>query len=89
MKVEAKDIPIIQRFMTEFWKVIKEFYQVELTDDYSEQVCNRLDELGELSGTCPDQNDKQFILDCILALNNALSSKQRGLIKNVQHKEQI
>lgn len=89
MKVEAKDIPIIQRFMTEFWKVIKEFYQVELTDDYSEQVCNRLDELGELAGTCPDQNDKQFILDCILALNNALSSKQRGLIKNVQHKEQI
>lgn len=89
MKVEAKDIPIIQRFMTEFWKVIKEFYQVELTDDYSEQVCNRLDELGELAGICPDQNDKQFILDCILALNNALSSKQRGLRKNVQHEEQI
>lgn len=89
MKVEAKDIPIIQRFMTEFWKVIKEFYQVELTDDYSEQVCNRLDELGELAGMCSDQNDKQFILDCILALNNALSSKQRGLINNVQHKEQI
>lgn len=87
LKVEAKDIPIIQRFMTEFWKVIKEFYQVELTDDYSEQACNRLYELGELVGICPDQNDKQFILDCILALNNALSSKQRGLIKNVQHKE--
>lgn len=87
MKVEAKDIPIIQRFMTEFWKVIKEFYQVELTDDYSEQVCNRLDELGELSDICPDQNDKQFILDCILALNNVLSSKQRGLRKNVQHEE--
>lgn len=87
MKVEAKDIPIIQRFMTEFWKVIKEFYQVELTDDYSEQVCNCLDELGELAGICPDQNDKQFILGCILALNNALSSKQRGLRKNVQHEE--
>ena len=89
MEVEAKDIPIIQRFMTEFWKVIKEFYQVELTDEYSKQACDRLDELGELAGACPDQNDKQFILDCILALNNALSSKQRGLIKNVQHKEQI
>lgn len=89
MKVEAKDIPIIQRFMTEFWKVIKEFYQVELTDEYSKQACDRLDELGELAGICPDQNDKQFILDCVLALNNALSSKQRGLIKNAQHKEQI
>lgn len=89
MKVEAKDIPIIQRFMTEFWKVIKEFYQVELTDEYSKQACDRLDELGKLAGVCPDQNDKQFILDCVLALNNALSSKQRGLRKDVQHKEQI
>lgn len=60
---------------------------MELTDDYSEQACNRLDELGELAGVCPDQNDKQFILDCILALNNALSSKQRELRKNVQHEE--
>lgn len=89
MKVEAKDIPIIQRFMTEFWKTIKEFYQVELTDEYSKQACDRLDELGELAGVCPDQNDKQFIMDCVLALNNALSSKQRGLRKDVQHKEQI
>lgn len=89
MKVEAKDIPIIQRFMTEFWKTIKEFYQVELTDEYSKQACDRLDKLGELAGVCSDQNDKQFIMDCILALNNTLSSKQRGLIKNVQHKEQI
>lgn len=89
MKVEAKDIPIIQKFMTEFWKTIKEFYRVELTDEYSKQACDRLDELGELAGVCSDQNDKQFIMDCILALNNTLSSKQRGLIKNVQHKEQI
>lgn len=87
MKVEAKDIPVIQKFMTEFWKTIKEFYQVELTDEYSKQACGRLDELGELAGMCPDQNDKQFILDCILALNNALSSKQRGLRKHVQHEE--
>lgn len=50
MKVEAKDIPIIQRFMTEFWKTIKEFYHVELTDEYSKQACDRLDELGELAG---------------------------------------
>ena len=87
LKVEAKDIPYIQKFMTEFWKVIKEFYQVELTDEYSKQAYDSCIDLGELAGTCPDQNDKQFILDCILALNNALSSKQRGLIKNVQHEE--
>ena len=38
MKVEAKDIPIIQKFMTEYWKAIKEFYSAELTDEYSSKV---------------------------------------------------
>lgn len=38
MEVEAKDIPIIQKFMTEYWKAIKEFYSAELTDEYSSKV---------------------------------------------------
>lgn len=87
MKVEAKDIPIIQRFMTEFWKVIKEFYQVELTDEYSKQAYDSCIDLGELAGTCPDQNDKRFMLDCISAYYGLLVSKQGGLRKNVQHEE--
>lgn len=87
MKVEAKDIPVIQRFMTEFWKVIKEFYQVELTDEYSKQAYNRCMDLGELAGACSDQNDKRFMLDCVNAYYKLLDSKQRGLIKNVQHEE--
>ena len=48
MRVDAKDIPIMQRFMTEFWKTIKDFYQVEESDEYSEDVCKRLTDLYEI-----------------------------------------
>lgn len=85
MKVEAKDIPIIQKFMTEYWKAIKEFYSAELTDEYSSKVYDTCTELGELAGTCPDESDKQFLLDNIRAFHRFLNSKQRGMRKkNVQ-----
>lgn len=84
MKVEAKDIPIIQSFMTEYWKAIKEFYSAELTDEYSSKVYDTCTELGELAGTCPNENDKQFLLDNIRAFHRLLNSKQRGMRKNVQ-----
>jgi hypothetical protein len=84
MKVEAKDIPIIQSFMTEYWKAIKEFYSVEITDEYSSKVYDTCTELGELAGACPDENDKQFLLDNIRAFHRLLNSKQRGMRKNVQ-----
>lgn len=87
LKVEAKDIPYIQKFMTEFWKAIKDFYSVELTDEYSKQATDRLIELEEYAEMCPDNNDKQFIKNCLVAFNKLLDSKQRGLRKNVQHKE--
>lgn len=79
MKVEAKDIPIIQKFLTEYWKAIKEFYSVEVTDEYSKQACDRLEELGELAGICPDKHDKQFILDCVTAFCRLLHSKQKEM----------
>ena len=82
MKVEAKDIPIIQRFMTEHWKAIKDFYSVELTDEYSKQAYECCEQLGELAGICLDQNDKQFILDCITAFCRLLDSKQREMRMN-------
>jgi len=41
MKVEAKDIPIMQKFMTEFWKTIKDFYGVENTDKYGSELYDR------------------------------------------------
>lgn len=88
MKVEAKDIPFIQRFMTEYWKSIKDFYQVETTDEYSEEVCARCEELKEFANMCPDEDDKIFINDCIKALYKLLASKQRGLMKNERHKKE-
>lgn len=87
IKVEAKDIPYIQKFMTEFWKTIKDFYLAELTDEYSKQVTDRLIELREYAEMCPDNNDKQFIKNCLVAFNKLLDSKQREARKNVQHKE--
>lgn len=84
MKVEAKDIPIIQKFMTEYWKAIKEFYSAELTDEYSSKVYDTCTELGELEGTCPDESDKQFLLDNINDFHRLLDFKQRGMRKNVQ-----
>ena len=76
MKVEAKDIPIIQKFMTEYWKAIKEFYSAELTDEYSSKVYDTCTELGELAGTCPDESDKQFLLDNIGAFYRLIDSRQ-------------
>lgn len=84
MKVEAKDIPVIQKFMTEYWKAIKEFYLVELTDEYSSKFYDACTELGELAGMCPNENDKQFLLDNINAFHRLLDFKQRGMRKNVQ-----
>lgn len=84
MKVEAKDIPVIQKFMTEYWKAIKEFYLVELTDEYYSKVYDTCTELGELAGMCPDENDKQFLIDNINAFYKLLSSKQKGMRRNVQ-----
>lgn len=78
MKVEAKDIPIIQSFMTEYWKAIKEFYSAELTDEYSSKVYDTCTELGELAGTCPDENDKQFLLDNIPFTVNYVGERVKG-----------
>ena len=65
--------------MTEYWKAIKEFYSVEITDEYSEKASDKLIWLGEISGICTDKHDKKFIQDCINALESLLDSKQREM----------
>lgn len=85
--VKKEDIPMMAMFMPKLWESIKEFYLVELSDEYSKQATDRLIELGEYAEMCPDNNDKQFIKNCLVAFNKLLDSKQRGLIKNVQHEE--
>ena len=48
MKVEAKDIPLVQKFMQDFWKTIKDFYGVEANDDYWKALTTRYMDLYEM-----------------------------------------
>ena len=45
--VKASDIPEIQQFMNPLWSAIKKFYGVELTEEYSAEVIDYLDELAK------------------------------------------
>lgn len=79
--VRKDDIPMMAMFMPKLWELIKEFYLVELTDEYSKQATDRLIELGEYAEMCPDNNDKQFIKNCLVAFNKLLDSKQRKVMQ--------
>lgn len=45
--VEAKDIPVMQQFMQPFWTCIKKFYKTESNDEYWNEMCAYIDELGK------------------------------------------
>lgn len=47
MKVEAKDIPIMHKFMPEFWNTIKEFYNVKNDDEYFDTLYKKIEGLCE------------------------------------------
>lgn len=47
MKVEAKDIPIMHKFMPEFWNTIKEFYNVKNDDEYFDALYKKFEDLYE------------------------------------------
>ena len=80
--VNKEDIPIMAMFMPKLWESIKEFYLVELSDEYSKAAYDRCVELIEVY---PDPLAKELVL----AFCKFIDSKQKELIKNVQHKEQI
>ena len=46
--VKKEDIPIMAMFMPKLWESIKEFYLVELTDEYSKAAYDRCIELIEV-----------------------------------------
>lgn len=48
MKVEAKDIPVMHKFMPEFWKAIKEFYDVKNDDEYFDALHKKIEDLYEI-----------------------------------------
>ena len=80
--VKKEDIPIMAMFMPKLWESIKEFYLVELSDEYSKAAYDRCMELIE---TYPDP----LVKELVLAFCKFIDSKQKELRKDVQHKEQI
>ena len=78
--VKKEDIPMIAMFMPKLWESIKEFYLVELTDEYSKAAYDRCIELIEVY---PDPLAEELVL----AFFKFIDSKQRELRKNVQHEE--
>ncbi|MCD8200493.1 MAG: hypothetical protein LUD47_00275 [Clostridia bacterium] len=43
--VDANKIPEIKKFMEDLWKMIKDFWEPEDTDEYWRAVVDRVDEL--------------------------------------------
>ena len=78
--VKKEDIPIMAMFMPKLWESIKEFYLVELTDEYSKSAYDRCIELIEVY---PDP----LVKELVLAFCKFINSKQRDLRKNVQHEK--
>lgn len=75
--VKKEDIPIMAMFMPKLWDLIKEFYIVELTDEYSKTVYDRCAELMDIY---QDPLAEKFVL----AFCDFIDSKQKELRKNVQ-----
>ena len=75
--VKKEDIPMMAMFMPKLWELIKEFYLVELTDEYSKAAYDRCVELMEIH---PDPLAREFVL----AFCKFIDSKQKELRKNVQ-----
>lgn len=75
--VRKDDIPMMAMFIPKLWELIKKFYLVELTDEYSKAVYDRCMELMEIY---PDPLAREFVL----AFCKFIDSKQKELRKNVQ-----
>ena len=75
--VKKEDIPMLAMFMPKLWDLIKEFYIVELTDEYSKTVYDRCTELMDIY---QDPLAEKFVL----AFCDFIDVKQKEMRKNVQ-----
>lgn len=75
--VKKEDIPMLAMFMPKLWESIKEFYLVELTDEYSKAVYDRCIELMDIY---QDPLAEKFVL----AFCDFIDVKQKEMRKNVQ-----
>lgn len=74
--VRKDDIPMMA-MLPKLWELIKEFYLVELTDEYSKAAYDRCMELIEIYS---DPLAREFVL----AFCKFIDSRQKELRKNVQ-----
>ena len=80
--VNASDIPEIQKFMNPLLSAIKKFYSVEITDDYSSEVIDYLDELVK---QFPHPLCKELVLGLMKYIENEqIKLKMETKIKNEQ-----
>ena len=79
--VNASDIPEIQQFMNPLWTAIKKFYGVELTEEYSEELIDYLDELIK-------QFPHPLCKELTLALMRYVESEQKNM-QNAERRNQI
>lgn len=70
--VKASDIPEIQQFMNPLWSAIKKFYGVELTEEYSAEAMDYLDELIK-------QFPHPLCKELVLGLMRYIDSEQRRM----------
>lgn len=76
MQVDAKDIPEIAAFMTDFWKFIKSSYIPEDRDEWWDELISCAKNLQE------KYVDDPFVVSQVLAYLSYLDKKSRGEFKN-------
>lgn len=74
-EVLAKDIPTEQKFMTDYWKFRKKYYNPEDSDDYWQEVCAAADELYK-------QYHGEYFKEIIMTGINDLDKRYRATKRN-------
>lgn len=75
--VNASDIPEIQQFMGVFWNAIKKFYGVEITDEYSAEMTDYLDQMCR-------EFPHPLCRKLILALYDYIGNEQNRMLKKLR-----
>lgn len=74
-EVLAKDIPTEQKFMTDYWKFRKKYYNPEDSDDYWKEVCMAATELCK-------QYPGEYFKEIIMTGINDLDKRYRAAKRN-------
>lgn len=76
--VNARDIPIESRFMTDLWSLRKQFYIPEEPDSFWEKLCNAAD---DLYNKYPSEYFEKLIIACVMDIDKRFRSNRRAVSK--------